>query len=303
MAVNTQPSSQEAIADNEALSSRPSPSKDDGEVNGSRASSSSSVPRVPPLSPMSASTPPSQLTPLRAHYLKKSLVSLQFAKELEILSNPSSNPDVSLLSYLGPPFTPPPKDAGSSKDLVFFSFIFRQFVLSFPFLAAAPKNFFPQKLQPFVDSVLNRNLTGGYNATLTGSEEDAEELGRQKILAKLEKQLTLILGSSLKLVEKEEVVRLTQSDLDRLEALARRRRERTVKAEEDTFEINVIGVRTVVEKGRMRSKAHDEFIIRTRRTGFKDIFVARRFGDFKTLWETVSSCPLSGEIWLTCPGL
>ncbi|KAG8914147.1 hypothetical protein FRC00_000761 [Tulasnella sp. 408] len=246
--------------------------------------------RERPLSQQSMSTPPNpaELTAIRAHYLKKSLISLQFSKELKVLSNPASNPNVSILSYLGSPFTPPPKESADVYDLVFFKFIFRQFFLTFPFFASAPKNFFPQKLQPFVDSLLARNLTGGYNATIDKREEDAEELGRQKIIHKLEKQLTLLLGAAVKLTDKEEVVRLTQSDLDRLEALARRRRERARRhATQDVFEVNVVGVRSVVEKRTLRSKAHDEFIIRTRRTGVPDIFVARRFGDFKTLWETL----------------
>ncbi|KAG8889662.1 hypothetical protein FRB99_003969, partial [Tulasnella sp. 403] len=237
--------------------------------------------------PQSMGTSPQDLTPLRAHYLKKSLISLQFAKELKVLSNPPANPNVSILSYLGQPFTPPPKDAGTIPDLLFFRFISRQFFLTFPFFASAPKNFFPQKLQPFVDSLLTRNLTGGHDATLHGSQEAAEELTRQKVIAKLEKQLSLLLGTAIKLAEKEEVVRLTQSDLDRLEALAKRRREKASKEVKDVFEINVIGVRSVVERRNLRSRTHDEFIIRTRRTGQPDMFVARRFGDFKTLWETL----------------
>ncbi|KAG8931592.1 hypothetical protein FRC01_001097 [Tulasnella sp. 417] len=265
----------------EAVDSTQPQSPNIGVINGSRDR---------PLSQQSMSTPPNpaELTAIRAHYLKKSLISLQFSKELKVLSNPASNPNVSILSYLGSPFTPPPKESADVYDLVFFKFIFRQFFLTFPFFASAPKNFFPQKLQPFVDSLLARNLTGGFNATIDKREEDAEELGRQKIIHKLEKQLTLLLGSAVKLTDKEEVVRLTQADLDRLEALARRRRERALRrASQDVFEVNVVGVRSVLEKRTLRSKAHDEFIIRTRRTGAPDIFVARRFGDFKTLWETL----------------
>ncbi|KAG8890630.1 hypothetical protein FRB98_007185 [Tulasnella sp. 332] len=228
---------------------------------------------------------PSDLTPIRAHYLKKCLVSLQFEKELKALSDPDTTSRVSILSYLGLPFTPPPANAADVHDLLFFRFIFRQFVLTFPFFSTAPKNFFPLKLQPFFDSLISRNLTGGYNATLTANEEDAEELGRQKFLNKIEKQLTLVLGSSIKLTEKEDVVRLNQNDLDRLEAIAKKRREKLARSGKDIFEINVVAVRSVVEKKKIRNRAHDEFIVRTRTTGSPDVFVARRFGDFKTLWD------------------
>jgi len=54
-------------------------------------------------------------------------------------------------------------------------------------------------------------------------------------------------------VEPEEVVRLSQKDLERLETLARKRQGRVI----DTFDINIIGVRTIVDKGRVRSRVHE----------------------------------------------
>jgi hypothetical protein len=60
----------------------------------------------------------------------------------------------------------------------------------------------------------------------------------------------------MKLVEKEDVVRLSQADLKRLQTLAQRRRERTQK-QKIVFEVNVVCVRSVTEKGRVRSKAHE----------------------------------------------
>ncbi|EJD01163.1 uncharacterized protein FOMMEDRAFT_89341 [Fomitiporia mediterranea MF3/22] len=221
------------------------------------------------------------LTPIRAHYLKKSLVSLQFRRELDGISTSSPLPNVSTLSYLGSPFNAPPRDA-PPLDLPFLKYMFRQFVLTFPFLASAPKNFFPEKLQPFIASVLSRNLSG--TNIMEEGEEDTEDAMRRKVLSKLEKQFSLVLVSATKLVEAEEVVRLTQADLNRLETIARKRQARLQKKKE-VFEVNIVCVRAVVDKGRMRSKVHEEFIIRTRRTNFPDVFVSRRYGDFKTLAE------------------
>ncbi|KZS97595.1 hypothetical protein SISNIDRAFT_405952 [Sistotremastrum niveocremeum HHB9708] len=221
------------------------------------------------------------LTPLRAHYLKKSLIQLELQRELSQLADPTSNGhNVSPFSYIGPPFTPPPKSA-PMVDLPFIRYMFRRFVLTFPFLAAAPKDFFPSKLQPFLSSLLSRNL-GFADNPLRNPDEESDEHTRAKIIAKLEKQLGLLLSSATKLVEPEEVVRLTQSDLDRLEKIAKKRQEKAKKVR-DVFEINVICVRTVSVKGRVRSKVHEEFIVRTRRTNHPDIFVSRRYGDFKTL--------------------
>jgi len=192
----------------------------------------------------------SDLTPLRAHYLKKALVQLQFARELKLIS--SEGPDnVSTLSYLGPPFTSPPKNA-PHLDLPFLRYVFRQFVLTFPFMAAAPKNFYSQKLQPFVTAVVSRNLS----PTSVLDEEQSEHATRKRLLAKVERNLSLFINAATKLAEAEDVVRLTQDDLDRLEILTKKRQDRLARSK-DFFQVNIIGVRTVVDKGRMRSRAHE----------------------------------------------
>ena len=195
------------------------------------------------------------LTPIRAHYLKKALIQLQFNKELDIVTSPAHG-TVSPLSYLGPPFKPPPKDA-QRINLPFLRYIFRQFVLTFPFLDEAPKNFFPDKLQPFAASVLSKNLS-----PTSVMDEDAEQVGeaskstRKKFLTKAERSFSILLSSGLKLAEPEQVVRLSQADLNRLEAIAKSRLSRERKSR-DTLDVNIICVRTVISKGRVRSRAHD----------------------------------------------
>ena len=212
--------------------------------------------------PQPQEEPDTTLTPVRAHYLKKTLIQLQFSHELAaITSSPASAlPNLSTLSYLGPPFSPPPKGA-PALDLPFLRYIFRQFVLTFPFLAAAPRDFFPDKVQPFVASVLARNLSSpssilGDGPDSASNSSSAEDNSQKKIMAKLERSLALFVNYATKIAEREEVVRLAQADLDRLELLARRRRARLARMQ-DVFDVNIVCVRTVVEKGRVRSRVHE----------------------------------------------
>ncbi|KAJ7179115.1 hypothetical protein C8R46DRAFT_625317 [Mycena filopes] len=219
------------------------------------------------------------LTPLRAHYLKKSLIQLQFNHELDAITTPTST-NVSSFSYLGPPFSPPPKDA-PTLDLPFLRYMFRQFVLTFPFMAAAPKDFYSDKLQPFMASALARNISP--TSVFDDGSERTEQALRLRLLGKAERNLSLFVGAATKLAEKEEVVRLTQLDLDRLESAAKKRQAKTLEAVKDIFEVNIVSVRTVVDKGRVRSRVHEEFIVRTRRSNVPDVFVSRRYGDFRAL--------------------
>ena len=193
-----------------------------------------------------------ELTPIRAHYLKKQLVALQFQYEFKtLISAPSNN--VSTFSYLGAPFSPLPKDA-PRLDLPLTRFFFRKFILSFPFLASAPKDFFPDKVQPFLVSLLSRNLSPV--SVFDDEAEESEEAARLKVLAKLERNAAMLITSATRLVEPEDTVRLSQADLDRIEriALKRVRRERKLR---DAFDINIVCVRSVTERGRVRSRVHE----------------------------------------------
>jgi hypothetical protein len=192
----------------------------------------------------------SALTPIRAHYLKKALIQLEFARELQFITA-GGPPNVSTLSYLGPPFSPLPKDVQPA-DIPFLKYIFRQFVLTFPFMAVAPKDFYSQKLQPFVAVLINRGLTP---TSALDDEVDGDAL-QKKILQRMERNLSLFLGSAMKLVEPEEVVRLTQADLNRLEALTAQREKRRANTK-DSFDVNIVSVRTVHEKGRLRNRVHE----------------------------------------------
>lgn len=231
---------------------------------------------------------PDTLTPLRAHYLKKTLVNSQIAHELNLITDPVLG--ASALGLLGDPFVLPEsakKDAMErvseqarvegriGDDLPFTRFLFHQFVLPFPFLASAPPTFWSAKVQPFVSAFLT---TTGVSAHATMSKEDRllmesmmtpderkEQEERNKLWARMEKHSSLMVGVGVKVVGGEEVVRIGQADLRRLEEQQELRRQRWMQHRQREmemgggvmFDVNVVGVRSVMEKGRVRSKSHD----------------------------------------------
>lgn len=228
---------------------------------------------------------PNALTPLRAHYLKRELVTLQLQAELESLAHPDC------LAVLGPPFAPskpggtaPIRDA-RDVDLPFTRFLLHHFVLTFPMLAPVQPTFYKDKLQPAVSSFLSRNIS-------TSDERD-HPTKRRRLTGKLEKHLGLIMSASIKLSDnngQEDVVRVT--GVAAASAAAGPDKDKDLppvpiqQADRDArFQVNVVTIRTIVTKGRLRSSSHQEFIIRVRRKNMPDSFVSRRYGDYYKLAE------------------
>lgn len=232
--------------------------------------------------------PPTIMTPLRAHYLKKTLVNLQIAHELSVITDPVLGANA--LGLLGPPFALPEEakqlvaarigreaipSVYTTGDLPFMRYMFHQFMLPFPFLASAPPTFWSHKVQPFLSSFL-ATTGAAQHATKTPQEleiaeslmtkeekKEAEE--KKKLWAKMEKHLGLMIGVGIKLVGGEEVVRIGQSELRRIEQAQEEKRRRYAEkhAAEGhpppmiSFDVNVVGVRTIVPKSRVRHKTHE----------------------------------------------
>ncbi|KDN51443.1 hypothetical protein K437DRAFT_254863 [Tilletiaria anomala UBC 951] len=223
-----------------------------------------------------------KLTPLRAHYLKKALVKLQVQKEVLLLSRPDA------LSTLGPPFRPSAQ--ARTTDLPIMRYLFHHFVLTFPFLRSAPPNFFADKVQVFFDRFLERNISG--------SDDREETSKRRKIGNKIEKYIVLLFGSAVHVKPDgadgkagEEVIRIAEADRKRIaEAELRMKAVAAGNRRSGQFDVDVVSVRAITMKGRLRSKIHEEFIIRSRTTVDNkrtDVFVSRRYGDFVRLADTL----------------
>lgn len=61
----------------------------------------------------------------------------------------------------------------------------------------------------------------------------------------------------------------------------------TSPARPGEFDVNVVAIRRVPTKGRMRTKVHEEFVIRTRSRAAGEVYVSRRYGEFAQLAEVL----------------
>ncbi|WFD32726.1 hypothetical protein MSPP1_003776 [Malassezia sp. CBS 17886] len=206
------------------------------------------------------------VTPLRAHYLKKMLFSLQLRDELRMLQDGDD-----ALALLGPPFRQHENSAPANLPLL--RHIFRRFVLTFPFFADAPPDFFPGKVQVFVNQLLQRNLI----------LVDGLESGASSLLSRLEKYLCLLLSSALRVVpDGEDIVRISETDRERLSAMEAQvdaARGAQARGSAASMDVNVVCVRSVVERGRLRNRVRNDFVICTKAAGSGEVYVARRYGD------------------------
>lgn len=238
---------------------------------------------LPAQTPTEYRTPQhTQLTPLRAHYLKRELVGGQLAVELNALGDPNA------LSKIGWPFDPRPPVAGDNddSDLPFLRFFFHHFVMTFPFLAEVDSNvFYSKKLQPFIESFMARNISV--------NDEREEETGiqtkRHKLAGKAEKHVGLLISSAVKLADnegREEVVRIV--DVKSAVPPSALGATNAASPQQALFQVNVVGVRAVTERARLGRKVkHEHFVVRTSRANQPDVFVSRRYGDFVALSEMV----------------
>ncbi len=193
------------------------------------------------------------------------------------------------LSTFGPPFRASPE--ARRTDLPLLRFMFQHFVLTFPFSDQRHPTSLQTRCKSFFDKFLERNISG--------TDDRDESTKRRRLTNKLEKYFVLLMGSAIKVKGiGEDVVRISERDRAKMDAVESRRKAALGRAagsprasDDDAssgFDINVVSVRNVITKGRIRSRAHEEFIIRTRRGyGQPDIYVSRRYGDFAKLAETL----------------
>ncbi|KAL2814958.1 hypothetical protein BJX63DRAFT_420566 [Aspergillus granulosus] len=213
------------------------------------------------------------LTGKQEHYLKRELVARQVQTEIAELNSPTA------LRRFGAPFKSEFGEvAPIDSELPILRYIFVHHIRNFPFLdQAREKEFWQDKLQVFLESFANKNVSS--------SEDRLEETKRRKLARKCEKLVELMMVSGIPTASGYEE-RIQFSEMEVVDRGANEKGLLVNMPEGNAingWDINVAAVRATSIRRTVRHHQHAEFIIRVRRDGQKDIFVARRFGDFARL--------------------
>ena len=204
--------------------------------------------------------------PLQRHYLKKLLLTKLIENELSSLNDPSG------LQQLGPPFD-------SSIDptntrLPILCFVFHRFVCSFPFLGQTDQDsLWRDKVQPFLESFASKRISS--------SEDRSESSKREKLGLRVKSMLVLLMTAGVRVGNEKSLV---------ADEVVPAQRETELPTEQyiHGFDINIIGVRKIEKSHKLRKREHhSEFLVRTKRPGKEDVIVARRYGAFKKLHESL----------------
>ncbi|KAL4810188.1 hypothetical protein BDV18DRAFT_150497 [Aspergillus unguis] len=213
------------------------------------------------------------LTGKQEHYLKRELIARQVQHEIAELNSPTA------LRRFGAPFK---SDFGEvapiDSELPILRYIFVHHVRNFPFLdQAREEEFWQDKLQVFLESFANKNVSS--------SEDRLEETKRRKLARKCEKLVELMMVSGIPTASGYEE-RIQFSEMEVVDRGANEKGLLVNIPEGNAingWDINVAAVRVTSVRRTVRHHQHAEFIIRVRRHGQPDIFVARRFGEFVKL--------------------
>ncbi|KAF9892851.1 hypothetical protein FE257_000440 [Aspergillus nanangensis] len=228
----------------------------------------------PSESPNSNDPLPGQiLTGKQEHYLKRELVARQVESEISELNSPTA------LQRFGAPFRSEFGEvAPVDSELPILRYIFVHHVRNFPFLdKAREKEFWQDKLQVFLESFANKNVSS--------TEDRLEETKRRKLARKCEKLVELMMVSGIPTASGYEE-RIQFSEMEVVDRGANEKGLLVNMPEGDAingWDINVAAVRVTSVRRTVRYHQHAEFILRVRREGKPEIYVARRYGEFAKL--------------------
>ncbi|KAI6785548.1 PX domain-containing protein -like protein [Emericellopsis cladophorae] len=221
------------------------------------------------------SLPPagSSLTGKQEHYLKRELISEQVKWEINELNSPTA------LRRFGAPFKSDKGEvAPHESELPVLRFIFVHHIRDFPFLdKAREKEFWQDKLQVFLESFAGKQISS--------SEDRLEETKRRKLAIKARKLVELMMVSGIGTTSGfEERIRFSEIEIVDSNAIDSGVMHNMPEGNYiNGYDVNVAGVRVTTTKGKIRKHKHAEFLLRIKRKGELEHFVARRYGDFAKL--------------------
>ncbi|KAK0389647.1 hypothetical protein NLU13_3222 [Sarocladium strictum] len=215
--------------------------------------------------------PPGQaLTGKQEHYLKRELISEQVKWEINELNSPTA------LRRFGAPFKSPHGEVSPQEsELPILRYIFVHHVRDFPFLdKAREKEFWQDKLQVFLESFANKQISS--------SEDRLEETKRRKLAIKARKLVELMMVSGIGTSSGfEERIRFSEIEIVDSNAIDTGVMHTLPEGNYiNGWDVNVAGVRITSVKQHIRYHRHAEFLLRIKRKGELEHFVARRYGDF-----------------------
>ncbi|KAK9474268.1 uncharacterized protein V1510DRAFT_361350 [Dipodascopsis tothii] len=226
--------------------------------------------------------PPAPLTGAQEHYLKKELISLQVGREIEGLGTADA------LREFGEPFLPAvstksESPATSSSTFPILRHVFVQHVRTFPFLDQTDETEFWQgRVQKFWESFMAKQISS--------TEDRSEETKRKRLAFRAQRMIEIMFSNAIKTTSGIEAGVDVVVDDDAIEARGQQRFVLENAADGHAvngLDINVVGVREVYKKKRVKSGTHLEYIVRVSRPGHDDCYVAKRYSDFTALHQAL----------------
>ncbi|OAA73981.1 PX domain protein [Cordyceps fumosorosea ARSEF 2679] len=217
------------------------------------------------------------LTGKQEHYLKRELMAEQSVYEINELNSPTA------LQRFGSPFRSEHGEISPQEsELPLLRYIFVHHVRDFPFLdKAREKEFWQDKLQVFLESFATKHISS--------SEDRLEETKRRKLAIKAQKMVELMMVSGIGTSSGfEERIRFSELDIVDSNAIDTGVMHTIPEGNYiNGWDVNVAAVRTVSIKRNIRQHKHSEFILRVKKKGELEHFIARRYGDFSRLHKRI----------------
>lgn len=223
--------------------------------------------------------------------LKRELMSEQVNWEIDELNSPTA------LQRFGAPFRSERGEVSPREsELPILRYIFVHHVRDFPFLdKAREKEFWQDKLQvvrhspaPILVKLANNQaqfLESFATKQISSSEDRLEETKRRKLAIKAKKLVELMMVSGIGTSSGfEERIRFSEIEIVDSHAIDSGVMNTMPEGNYiNGWDVNVAAVRIVSVKRNIRYHRHAEFILRIKKKGELEHFVARRYGDFVRL--------------------